>query len=497
MASSGKVRLAHIIGTLVTVLFLATTGTVFAGDGPSADGRFPAAIEAHEILPPGAIAASPTIKTTTNGTLLSEGFEGPFNWEVFHENGIPNVGTPDVDWGKSSYRKSAGTYSAWCGAQGSASPGAGGDIPAYSKSWAVAGPFDLSGATSGELQFDLWLETESDYDFFKWSASTNGTNFSSFATSTSTSGFQTVTQDLSDWGGLGNLLGQSHVWIAFIYQSDESNTYEGAYVDQVSLITDGGGGSNCGTYVLTEDNDNNNYTGSPDGDWGYCLFNNDAKHPIEFSFDVNESNISSAQLLLLAHDVDQFTEPGNPEIDKVYVNNTYVGNLTGATDEDSTTLFSIPTSALTTGNNRVRIDVNQNPGTPSNKWCVKLIQAQLIINGGCTGRASCRSVSTNNSSYAPGATVAVTYEIDTTAASQEIRVESNLLNPDGVIIAGAERNYTTSGSANDPKTVNLALPSNAVAGTYKAQILVFDTASGQLESSCEDTFTVGGGGGSC
>ena len=67
-----------------------------------------------------------------------------------------------------------------------------------------------------------------------------------------------MTQDLSDWGSAGNLLGQSQVWIAFIYQSDESNTYEGAYVDQVSLITNGGGGgSNCGTYVLTEDNDNN------------------------------------------------------------------------------------------------------------------------------------------------------------------------------------------------------------------------------------------------
>ena len=192
-------------------------------------------------------------------------------------------------------------------------------------------------------------------------------------------------------------------------------------------------------------------------DWGYCLYNNDAKHPIEFSFDVNESSISSAQLLLLCNDVDQYTEPGNPEIDKVYVNNNYIGDLTGANEEDSTTLFSVPASALTTGNNRVRIEVNQNPGTPSNEWCVKLIQAQLLINGGCTGRASCRSVSTNAGSYAPGATVAVTYEIDTAATSQQIRVESNLLNPDGVIVAGTERNYTTNGSANDPKTVNLPI----------------------------------------
>ena len=49
-----------------------------------------------------------------------------------------------------------------------------------------------------------------------------------------------------------------------------------------------------------------------------------------------------------------------------------------------------------------------------------------------------------------------------------------------------------------PKSVNLALPSNAAAGTgYKAQVLVFDTASGQLESTCEAPFAVAGGGGSC
>jgi len=492
MASLGKVRLVNVIGSIVTVLFLATTGAVFAGDGPSVDGRSASTIEAHEILPPGVLTASPTIKTTTTSTLLADGFEGSFPgaiWQLYHDSS-----GADVEWGTTSYRKSAGSYSIWCAAAGSASPGTGGNVPIHTNTWAIAGPFDLSAATSGELKFDYWLATETDYDNFKWLASTDGSSFSGLQTSADSTGFQTRTQDLSDWGSAGNLLGQSQVWIAFIYQSDESNTYEGAYVDQVSLITDGGGGgSNCGTYVLTEDNDNNNYTGSPDGDWGYCLYNNDAKHPIEFHFNVNESSISTAQLALLCNDVDQYTEPGNPEIDKVYVNNNYIGDLTGANEEDSTTLFSVPASALTTGNNRVRIEVNQNPGTPSTEWCVKLIQAQLLINGGCTGRASCRSVSTNNSSYAPGATVAVTYEIDTTAASQQIRVESNLLNPDGVIVAGAERNYTTSGSSNDPKTVNLALPSNAVAGTYKAQILVFDAASGQLESSCEDTFTVTGG----
>jgi hypothetical protein len=503
MAPTGYVRSALVMATTMCGLWLITSGTAVAGDGPGAEHRGgtvivnPAglpATQARETLPPGTLQRLPGPKTATGTTLVSDGFEGSFpgtTWQVFHPSGAP-----DVDWGRSTYRKSAGSASIWCAASGSASPGPGGVTPVNMTSWAIAGPFDLSSATSGELRFDLWLSTESGYDFFQWLASTDGSNFSGLQTSTSTTGFQTVTTDLADWGSAGNLLGQPQVWIAFIYKSDVSNRFEGAYVDQVSLTVDSGGG-NCGTYVLTSDNDNNSWGGSPDGDWGYCLYNDDPKHPIEFHFDVSESTVSSAQLLLLCHDVDQYTVPGNPEIDKVFVNGTYVGDLTGADEEDSTTFFTVPAGVVSPGRNRVRINVNQNPGAPPDEWCVELKQAQLIINGGCAGQASCRSVSTNRSSYAPGETVAVTYEVDTSAASQQVRVESNLLDPTGVIVAGTDRVYTTTGSSNDPKTVNLALPAAAAAGTYTAQVLVFDGPSGQLESSCEATFTVTGGGGSC
>lgn len=503
MAPMGYVRSALVMATTVCGLWLITPGTAVAGDGPGAGDRdvtvivSPAglpATQARETLPPGTLQPLPGPKTVTGTTLLSDGFEGSFpgaTWQIYHPSGAPNV-----DWGKSTYRKSAGSASIWCAAAGSASPGPGGMTPVNMESWAIAGPFDLSSATSGELRFDLWLSTESEYDDFKWLASTDGLYYRGLQTSTSTTGFETVTADLADWGSAGNLLGQAQVWIAFIYKSDVSNRYEGAYVDQVSLSVDGGGG-NCGTYVLSSDNDNNSWGGSPDGDWGYCLYNNDPKHPIEFHFDVAEPSVSSAQLLLLCYDVDQYTEPGNPEIDRVYVNGTYVGDLTGANNEDSTTFFTLPTGAVSPGRNRVKIEVNQNPGAPPDEWCVELKQAQLIVNGGCTGQASCRSVSTNRSSYAPGETVAVTYEVDTSASSQQVRVESNLLDPTGVIVAGTDLVYTTTGSSNDPKTVNLALPAAAAAGTYTAQVLVFDGPSGQLESSCEAAFTVTGGGGTC
>jgi hypothetical protein len=487
---------------------IAVTGTsiVEAADGPRAgkDGppitdRFPFPVREVSLERPDSVALpSRPQPSKTTATLLSDGFEGSFpgaNWDV-----SINSGSADAAWGRSTRRASAGSASIWCAAAGSQSPSPGGDVPNNMSAWVITGPYDLSAATSGTLQFDVWLETEADYDQFYWMFSTNGTNFNGYVTSVSTQGFQTIPQDLGDWGNAGSSLGLSQVWFAFLYKTDVSNTFEGAYIDQVSLTASGGGGgSNCGTYVLTQDNEGSGTSGVPDGDWGYCLYNNDPKHPIEFRFDINEVNVNSAQLLLLANDVDQLTEPANPEQDKVYMNGTYLGDLTGANNEDSTTVFTVPPSSLLIGSNWVTIEVNQHPSSVNNpdKWCVELKQAQLIINGGCTGQATCRSVTTNKNSYSPGENVQVTYEVDTSAGSQQVRVESNLVNPSGQIIAGVDSVYTTNGSANDPKSVNLALPAGAVAGTYKAQVLVFDNATGQLESSCEDTFTVTGGGGNC
>lgn len=498
MRSNPTCRLVVRIA-VTTVAMTAAITAAWAGDGPGAR-RQASTVSGLEVVEtratlPGGVAPTPSGKTSA--TVLSDGFEGTFpgsQWQLWH----PSTGAAAVDWGKSTYRKASGAASIWCAGAGAQSPGAGGMAPANTASWVIAGPFDLSGVSSGTLSFDLWLDTETNYDYFKWLASFDGSNFSGLQTSQSTSGFQRVEQDLTDWGTAGDVTGRSQVWIAFLYDSDGDTLREGAYVDNVALATGGGGGGSCGTYVLTADNDDNRWSGSPDGDWGYCLYNDDAKHPIEFRFDLSQAASSSAQLLLLCNDVDRSTDPSNPEIDKVYVNGTYVGALTGANEEDSTTLLTVPVSALTAGSNRVRIDVNQNPGSSPDDWCVEVKQAQLVVDGGCQGSASCRSVTTDHTSYAPGATVAVTYEVDTSRTSQQVRVESNLVSPGGVILAGADRVFTVAGTANEPQTVQLTLPTDAPSGTYTAQVLVFDATTGGLESSCQRAFTVtGGGGGAC
>jgi len=425
-------------------------------------------------------------------TVFTEDFEGAFpsgSWALWKPQG-----SADVSWGQTSYRKAGGSFSAWCAKTGSASPGDGGDVPVDTETWMIVGPFDLSGASSGTMAFDLWLETESGSDYLQYLASLNGTNFGGFQTSTDTSGFERVTVDLTDFGSSDDVTGQPQVWFAWIYQSDYSNRFEGAYVDNISVVTDGGGTQ--GVYVQTDDNDDNAWSGAPDQDWHFCLFNTNNLHPIEFHFDITETNITSAQLFLLCNDVDEDTEPNNPEVDEVYLNDNFLGTLTGADNEDSTTIFTFnPAFLVPGGRNQVKILVNQGAAADPGDWCVELKMAQLILNGASGGRADCRYVETDKTAYDWGETVHVTYDIDTTLGSQEIRVETNIIAPNTNIVAGSDEIYTTNGAADDPRNVDLVLPGSGQNGVYTVQVLVFDNQTSEYESTCTITVNVGGGGG--
>ncbi len=308
-----------------------------------------------------------------------------------------------------------------------------------------------------------------------------------------------MTPDLSDWGSAGNVLGQSQVWIAFIYQSDQSNTYEGAYVDQVSLTTNGGGGgSNCGTYVLTEDNDNNTYTGISRRRLGLLPLQQrfQTPHRVPLRCQRIEHLLgTTAAALPRRRPVHRTGQPGDRQglCQQHLYRRPHRRQQRGLDDhlhcsgrQHHARKKPGPNRRQPEPGHSLRRMVRRDHPGPAHHQRRLHRPGELPVGGQRMAAI-----------YAPGATVAVTYEIDTTATSQQIRVESNLVNPDGVIVAGTERNYTTSGSANDPKTVNLALPATAAGGAYKAQVLVFDATTGQLESTCEAPFTVTGGGGSC
>jgi len=159
--------------------------------------------------------------------LLRDGFE---TW--------PGLWSPwsaaAATWGQTSYRESAGLYSAYCAGSPVQAPG---PYQNNMGAWLTAGPFDLSDYDGATLTFDLWLDSEADVDELSAGASTDDYSYQTMVWSGSTDGWMNVTLDLADLAGDGtlNFTGQSEVWIGFIFDSDASVTYEGAYIDNVRL----------------------------------------------------------------------------------------------------------------------------------------------------------------------------------------------------------------------------------------------------------------------
>ena len=241
------------------------------------------------------------------------------------------------------------------------------------------------------------------------------------------------------------------------------------------------------TVLVLTDNENNAGTGTGDGDFGAgdCVFNTEPNHPLEWNIPVSPPlPTGSATLVVRAFDVD------DDEIDTVTFNGTPVGTLTGADDTDSTVVLDVPPGLVVAGNNRVSISVVE---TGAFTRCVEIVDAQLLLDGGCPATASCRSIVTDAASYAAGDTVGATVEVDTTLASETVRLEGNLIDQTGNIQATGTAVATIT-AADDPLTGALTIPAAAPGGTYTVQALVFDDASGALEDICTATVAVVGEG---
>ncbi len=167
-------------------------------------------------------------RETPAGTvdLLTDGFEGTFPgtlWSTYN----------DPHWGQTSYKKHAGAKSIYCCNAGTGKVNPPGPYPANMNGWIFAGPFDLSGASAAHLDFYLWLKSESNYDGIQWGASTDGANFNVIGASGDSQGnWLHVPGDLNEFD-FTPYLGQSQVWICFIFVSNGSTQLEGGYVDDV------------------------------------------------------------------------------------------------------------------------------------------------------------------------------------------------------------------------------------------------------------------------
>jgi hypothetical protein len=126
-----------------------------------------------------------------------------------------------------------------------------------------------------------------------------------------------------------------------------------------------------GLFVTTSDNEDNALTGNPDSDMGTDVWdsicNDDPIHPIEFNIENDVHPVAAALLSILSYDVDTDYTP-YPELDGVYFEGHYVGDLSGADDEWAVSSFTIDPAWVRTGNNLVQIQIERNdPG--NDYWC--------------------------------------------------------------------------------------------------------------------------------
>jgi PKD repeat protein len=176
----------------------------------------------------------------TDVTIYTDDFEGAFPGVWFTRRLGANTW-----WGSSTFRKYAGAKSVYCAGSGSAAPPAGGPYPANMSGWMAYGPFSLVGATGARASFKYWNKSQPTNDTFQFMMSINGTQWWGFKRSgTGSSVWQSDSLDLNDPLLPNSGLGQAAVYFAFIFESDGSTQYEGAYVDNLT-ITKTVGGTPC------------------------------------------------------------------------------------------------------------------------------------------------------------------------------------------------------------------------------------------------------------
>lgn len=187
------------------------------------------------------------IVAASSTTIMYQNFEGSFpasNWSL-----IDNAGTGHL-WDDVGCNALYGSWAVWPANEG----GNGLDpcaptldpYPDNMDSWLIYGPFNLADAKFASYDFFFRMVSESDYDFLFWGASidtnpSDGWDFygkqvsGAYTSGPFSNGYNFMSFDLTNVYTLGDVTGQSQVWIAFQFYSDASVHYEGPFIDEISL----------------------------------------------------------------------------------------------------------------------------------------------------------------------------------------------------------------------------------------------------------------------
>lgn len=241
------------------------------------------------------------------------------------------------------------------------------------------------------------------------------------------------------------------------------------------------------TIVISEDNENNARTGSPDGDLNTIvgapnwLFKYKS-YPIEVSFTLEQLPTESAFIAIKAYDVDE--ESG--EIDYVFINDppagpgqkgNSIGYLSGNDSTWNTTILEIPLSKLRVGKNYVTITIS--PG-----WVVMVDWIQIILDGGAVDANLSEFSIQLDDAVQSGNNVEIRSSIDIKqAGNTQYHTEYMLNNEAGDNLS------TYFGSASATETAKLTMPLSSPSGNYTVVGLIKDTQTESIKARDTTSFT--------
>jgi hypothetical protein len=222
---------------IITLVIFILCPASFAGQPLHSGG----VILKNKISPPYSETQIPP-KIRGTSTLFSDDFEGAFPGIKWQAGCVNLLLYYDAYWGQTSFKAYQGTKSVWCAAAGTAGvdPSSNNYLD-YMYAYMVAGPFNLTDATAGTYSLHYWMKTEKDADTFVFGVSTDGYYYWGGMDSGDSQGWVSGSVDLSNVPVLGNVLGQSSVYIGCFFASDYNINDAGVFVDDVLLTVTTGG----------------------------------------------------------------------------------------------------------------------------------------------------------------------------------------------------------------------------------------------------------------
>ncbi len=147
-------------------------------------------------------------------------------------------------------------------------------------------------------------------------------------------------------------------------------------------------------------------------------------HTINLTIDADPEDIKDPKIKLTNFDVDYNDSQdcaGGPEVDSLYVNGNYIGQLKGANDSWSINTFDLLPSYLDNGTNEIFIDTD---ATGTGCWCLGVGYVEISSKVGFTVTAFTPSDGRKNVHYdLPNITVTFSDDIDTLTLDDNILVE--------------------------------------------------------------------------